>query len=126
MFVKLEEYRRQHGDYLVPKHYKADPSLGDWVIVQRRRRANLDSQRKGRLGSIGFVWDAHDHLWESMFAKLKQYNRQFGDCFVPYSYKHDPSLGIWVSRQQQQRDKLNSTRRERFESIGFLWRAKCM
>ena len=126
MFLKLEEYRRQHGDCLVPFNYKHDPSLGDWVSNMRRRRANIHSQRKCRLESIGFVWDARDHTWESMFAKLDEYRQKHGNCLVPSKYKEDPSLGDWVSRQRQQRasDKLDSTRRERLESIGFKWQAK--
>ena len=28
MFAKLEKYRQLHGDCLVPRHYKEDPSLG--------------------------------------------------------------------------------------------------
>ena len=35
MFEALVAYKRQHGDCLVPKRYKADPKLGTWVDTQR-------------------------------------------------------------------------------------------
>jgi hypothetical protein len=121
MFAKLEQYSRHHGDCLVPQFYKEDPALGDWVSYQRQGRDNLDSERVARLESIGFVWDALDRKWEEMFAKLEEYCRENGDCLVPRVYKEDPSLGRWVSKQRIRRDKLDPTRRERLESIGFVW-----
>ena len=38
-------------------------------------------------------------------------------------YKEDPSLGMWVTRQRCRRDKLDSERIARLESIGFVWDA---
>ena len=74
-------------------NYKEDPSLGQWVTTQRIKRTKLDSVRRDRLESIGFVWDAQDQQWENMFAKLEKYRQQHGDCLVPHQYKEDPSLG---------------------------------
>jgi hypothetical protein len=121
MFAKLEQYLRQHGNCAVPQYYKEDPSLGTWVMTQRKIRDELDSDRHSRLASIGFVWDAFDQQWEEMFEKLEDYRQAHGDCLVPFRYKNDPSLGIWVSTQRSGRDKLDPTRRERLESIGFVW-----
>jgi hypothetical protein len=121
MFVKLEQYRRQHGNCLVPIHFKDDPSLSRWVASMRHGRDNLDSERVARLESIGFVWDAWDRQWEEMFAKLEEYCRENGDCLVPRGYKEDPSLARWVLKQRVRREKLDPTRRERLESIGFVW-----
>ena len=124
MFAKLEKYRQQHGDCLVPYRYKEDPSLGRWVSNQRRNCSKLNSIRRDRLDSIGFVWDPHDQQWEEMFAKLEKYRQQHGDCLVPYHYKEDPSLGKWVSNQRSNYANLSSTRRHRLDSIGFVWDAR--
>jgi hypothetical protein len=56
-----------------------------WVVNTRTRHFELDYDRIARLDSIGFVWDARDRQWESMFAKLKDYYRKHGDCLVPIS-----------------------------------------
>jgi hypothetical protein len=122
MFAKLEEYCRENGDCLVPQFYKEDPSLARWVSKQRFRRDKLDPTRRERLESIGFVWNLFDQQWEEMFAKLKEYCRKHGDCLVPSCYKDDHSIGVWVRKQRSRRDKLDATRRERLESIGFVWR----
>jgi hypothetical protein len=52
--------------------------------VRRRRRQEFDPDRIGRsrLESIGFVWDANDHQWEDMFAKLEEYHQKHADCLV--------------------------------------------
>ena len=91
-----------------------------WVSRQRSDRDKLDSERIDRLESIGFVWNAFDQQWENMFTKLKEYSQLRGDCLVPQCYKEDPSLGIWVRTQRHRRESLDSTRRERLESIGFV------
>jgi hypothetical protein len=82
MFAKLEQYRLEHGNWLVPNDYKEHPSLGRWVSKQRTRCEELVTTRRERLESIGFVWNPLDQPWEDMCAKLEQYCRQHGDCFV--------------------------------------------
>ena len=83
MFAKLEKYRQQHGDCLVPRDYKEDPSLGKWVSNQRKNAPN-SVRSVGidliRLDSFGMP---HDQQWEKMFAKLEKYRQQHGDCLVP-------------------------------------------
>jgi hypothetical protein len=71
MFAKLENYRRQQGDCLVPINYKEDPSLGRWVYNICSRCDELDSDQISRLKSIGFIWNPFDQQWEEMFAKLE-------------------------------------------------------
>jgi hypothetical protein len=123
MFAKLREHCRKHGGCLVPQDYKEDPLLGRWVMSQRSRHDELDSDRISRLESIGFIWEPLDHQWEDIFAKLEQYCLGHGDCLVPRSYTKDPPLGIWVTRQRFHCDKLDSKQISRLESIGFVWDA---
>ena len=46
MFTKLEKYRQQHGDCLVPHYYKEDPSLANWVSNQRQECSKLSLIRR--------------------------------------------------------------------------------
>jgi hypothetical protein len=95
--------------------------------VRRRRRQEFDPDRIGRsrLESIGFVWDANDHQWEDMFAKLEEYHQKHADCQVLQCTLQAVSL-TWKrgqhGAQRYQRDKLGSERiSTRLESIGFVW-----
>jgi hypothetical protein len=90
--------------------------------MQCKQRDKLDSDRISRLESVGFVWDAFDQRWEGMFAKLENYCQARGAYLVvPQRYKEDLSLGIWVASMCNRRDKLDSDRIARLESIGFIW-----
>ena len=64
---QLQEYCASHGNTLVPKRYKANPALGNWVNKQRQsyrkflrdeQPCSLTSQQVDILNSIGFCWDA--------------------------------------------------------------------
>lgn len=55
VFERLCEYKKKHGNCLVPSNYKDDPKLGRWVSMQRFRQESLPADRKERLESIGFV-----------------------------------------------------------------------
>jgi hypothetical protein len=63
--AKLKAYKRRHGDCNVPQHWAEDPSLGSWVMMQRKFKKALDrgepSQgmtvvRLAKLDVLGFAW----------------------------------------------------------------------
>jgi hypothetical protein len=57
-----------------------------------------------------------------MFAKLENYCQAHGDYLVvPQRYKEGLSLRMWVASMCNRRDKLDSDRIARLESIGFIW-----
>ena len=45
-FEELKEYRRDHGDTLVPVNYPANPSLGNWVSTQRYEYRKFVAKKK--------------------------------------------------------------------------------
>jgi hypothetical protein len=64
---QVVDYRDKYGHTLVPKRFKENPSLGNWVNKQRQqyRRYNegktpcsLTEKRIQLLNKIGFCWDA--------------------------------------------------------------------
>ena len=122
MFERLQSYKEKHGDCLVPQSYSEDPQLGRWVQNQRLQIGKLDSTSKNQLESIGFVWNQLEDQWETMFERLKCYKEEHGDCLVPHFYSEDPQLGGWVHTQRRGCSDLK--RREKLESVGFVWRAK--
>jgi len=88
------QYRRQHGDCLVPIHFKDDPSLDLWVASMCNKCDELDSDRHSRLATIGFVCNPFDQQWEEMVSKLEDCRQAHGDYLVPQRYKEDPQLGL--------------------------------
>lgn len=68
---ELIEYKKKHGNCLVPANYKDNPSLGRWVSTQRKyyklwrqkKPSRISSERVNQLTSIGFVWDRWEYNW---------------------------------------------------------------
>jgi len=65
-FEELVQYRKEHGDCLVPTKYAENKALGRWVSTQRaqyklweeekKRACTLTKDRVKRLNKLGFVW----------------------------------------------------------------------
>lgn len=130
-FNELKEYKREHGDTLVPQRYAKFPQLGIWVVTQRAqyKRNQISDERIRRLNEVGFVWDPNEAAWEEMFAELKKYKQKYGDTLVPQYYEDNPKLGWWVSDQRKhykykQSGKaswLTDEQIARLNEIGFVW-----
>ena len=94
-YEKLVEFKRKHGNCLVPKKYPEDMSLGVWVAKQRATRVTnkLRLDRKELLDKIGFAWKAqganNDKNWRQQYEKLVEFKRKNGHCMVPGKYKQD-------------------------------------
>jgi hypothetical protein len=127
-YGKLVEFKRKHGNFLVPSWYQEDASLGNWVITQRTAHTNnnMPLDRKGLLDEIGFVWRVdNDAPWNKQYGKLVEFKQKNGHCLVPNKYKEDKSLGIWVCKQRQLhiKNKIRSDRKGLLEELGFAWKA---
>jgi len=126
MFGRLAEYKRRHGDCLVPVGY-SDKQLANWIHNQRRvkNRGKLDAARIQRLEMLGFVWDAIGESWEHMFGRLAGYKQQHGDCLILQRYS-DKQLAHWVNVQRtvKNRGKLEPARVQRLEELGFVWKVR--
>jgi hypothetical protein len=55
-----------------------------------------------------------------MVDKLRDYKKEFGDCYVPLNYQVDPELGQFVEKSRALKNKLSSRRRKQLEDLG-LW-----
>jgi len=138
MFHDLVEYRKQHGDFHVPKKSK---KLWSWVAHQRRqylfmkegKKSSMTKERADQLDAVEFVWSGpHSNTWKRMFEKLVRYKEQHGHCCAPYKSGVDKQLGQWVHKQRHKYKKMKmgekgSLTTERFEmldSIGFTWEWK--
>lgn len=83
------------------KRYKTpEETLGRWLYEQNYNyiRNKLPQERYDALVSIGYVFETKDgetkkdDLWNSMYDKLKEYKKRYGNLDVPYEWEEDPSL----------------------------------
>jgi hypothetical protein len=128
-YEKLVEFKRKHGNCLVPSRYHEDMSLGKWVDKQRQLHTKniIRLDRKVLLEEIGIVWRVDNSaLWRQQYEKLAEFKRKNGNCLVPHKYKEDASLGKWVDSQRQfhSKNKLRLDRKGLLDEIGFVWRVR--
>lgn len=134
----LQKFKEENGHCNVPKGYNDNPPLGSWVRnvratykqIQLGKKTNgtLTQPRIKQLEDMGFNWG----LFENSIAKLQKFKEEHGHCNVPYHYKHDPSLGHWVSQMRiaynkiqlgkKVRTNLAQTKIEQLEKMGFQWK----
>jgi hypothetical protein len=121
-FSKLESYKNEHGHCRVPKNFKKDLLLSQWVSSQRRSylKGKLPLDRIARLESLGFEWDPFSSDWETSFSKLQSFKILNGHCYVP---NNDPDLGRWVLYQRNSyfKGKLSADRITRLNELGIDW-----
>ena len=132
-YRRLEAYRAEHGDCLVPSSYATPDGdkLGSWVEKQRQSRKGmgreLSEERATRLEALGFVWDRDEAAWDESYRQLEAYRAEHGDCLVPCRYvtPDGGKLGRWVDTQRQARKgmggELSEERATRLEALGFVW-----
>ena len=126
MFLKLVEYKKKHGNCLVPKEWPADPEFGSWVATQRRfkKHGALSADRIRRLDELRFVWHTRASNWETMFLILVEFHNKHSHCLVPDNYSENPRLASWVSNQRSRRRALGKGRIQRLDGIGFTWNSR--
>jgi hypothetical protein len=75
-----------------------------------------------RFNSLGFVWDAREDSFESMFTLLKQFVAREGPARVPTTHVEDgQKLGVWAKVLRRRRAEISRVRRAQLEALGFTW-----
>eukprot|EP00956_Cyclotella_meneghiniana_P023549 scaffold46055_cov56-Cyclotella_meneghiniana.AAC.4 len=123
LYEQLLQYKKEHGDTLVPHEYESNPSLGKWVSEQRWRykAINLSDERTDALNAIEFVWDTLEDQWLERYEELFQYKKEYGNTLVPRHYGANPSLASWVNTQRKRTGNLSNERVNALNAIGFVW-----
>ena len=141
MYEKLKSYKVTHGDCLVPRTWKGDKRLGEWVTDQRRqykykqnnKATMLSDEREKKLNDIGFAWSLRNRMdWNTRFEQLVKFKHEYGHCIVPQLYNKEKGLGKWVSKQREQYKNMQDgkysfmtkDRIRQLDSLGFSWNAK--
>ena len=126
MFLALQEYKKAHGNCLVPQRWKENRTLAEWVSKQRMayHRAKLDINRIRRLEALGFNWDPVTNRWEEMFHQLVEFKKEHGHTNVPERSGKYHQLSNWVRNQRaakRYKRPIMLERAKRLDEIGFVW-----
>ncbi len=131
-FYRLaEQYRREHGDLLVPNDYVCQgktPWSLDWhpaYGIKNRTNLRFTQARVDLLNAIGMVWDVRQFQWNRMCQALERYLQKHGTARVPQSYvtEEGGKLGIWLNkvRMEYKRGRLSQARQAQLEALGVVW-----
>lgn len=130
-YCLAEQYRREHGDLLVPNDYVCQGKrLGAWIGTQRmeyksRTNPRFTQARVDLLNAIGMVWDVRQFQWNRMYQALERYLQKHGTARVPQSYvtEEGVKLGIWLNkvRMEYKRGRLSQARQAQLEALGVVW-----
>ena len=108
-YQELVKYKEDHGHVLVPHGWSVNRPLAQWVKRQRYqyklrlagRHTTLTDERYQMLVDLGFVWNAHDAMWEEKYTELVEYEKAHGNCNVPSTYPPNKPLSVWVRCQRR-------------------------
>jgi len=131
---KLREYKKKHGDCLVPRTYE-DQSLVMFVCNQRNqyrrllknRQNSVTDERLQQLKEVGFVFRV-ESPWDDYYERLCQFRDVHGHANVPVNHT-DTSLASFVYQQrnlyrllkQGKKKTMTPEKIEKLERIGFAW-----
>ena len=124
-FKALVSFHKRERHTRVPKaHKEGKVLLGIWLQNQRNQKLKLSSDRLSRLIKLGVSFDPFKEQWEASFAALIKYCERENHCLVPVTHREGGlNLGKWVSTQRLARDEMPADRRQRLNSLGFIWKA---
>ena len=121
-YNELKAYKTVHGNCNVPRRFKENPFLGEFVYMLRRRI--ISANAKDQLDKIGFTWKLWNLMgWHQRYEQLKEYKAVYGHCNVPRSYTENPQLVRWVLKQRRVKKtgELKEDQEALLEQIGFEW-----
>ncbi|KAL7543746.1 hypothetical protein ACHAXR_013042 [Thalassiosira sp. AJA248-18] len=126
-YIALSEYKKKNGHCNVfPTQNK---ELALWVKVQRQLRAKckLEQGRKELLNKIGFGWanppwaTQEEYHWQKQYQALVEYKNQNGHCNVLTTKNGKLAFWVKVQREYKESDKLEQSREDMLNNIGFGW-----
>ncbi|MCC7518714.1 MAG: helicase associated domain-containing protein [Verrucomicrobiae bacterium] len=120
-FLELVSFGRRHGHFHVPSAWPRNPSLANWVALQRRTLSRLPLTRRRLLARFPFEGTLRDTAFDQRMAQLRCFRSRFGHCRVPAVWPQNLRLARWVRRQRERRSRLSVDKRRRLEALGFVW-----
>jgi hypothetical protein len=125
MLAKLATFKNADGHCNVPKYYRDDLALRNWVSAQRQRmkQGQMTENRKALLDNLGFDWAPSDTHWRQMFNRLVSFNERYGHPNLQQIWPEDQDLATWCMGQRNayRKGKLSQVREGKLSALGFTW-----
>lgn len=64
--IELEEYKKKHGNCLVPRRYEENPSLGNFVNKQRQSYRKYLMGEKSSINQVSTYYYIMYHYWDML------------------------------------------------------------
>ena len=123
--LKLFVDREGHAE--VPVEWVEGPvRLGRWAAKLRsRNKSKLSASQIDDLNRLGFVWSPFDAQWEKYLTAFAAFCEREGHGLVPRDWKEGgENLGMWVHNLRRTVEDLRPDRREKLDSLGFIWQPR--
>lgn len=127
-YKKLLEYKKEHGNCLVPTRYVTSDGyrIGNSIISIRNGDIRINEIERKALDEIGFVWHVRaNRSFEENYDLILKYKEEHGNCLIHADYvtSDGVKLGRFVSSLRRRRDELPIEKKKLLDEIGFLWKA---
>lgn len=125
----LKEYKREHGDLIVPQKYCTACGVKLGLIVARIRHNgnSLAFEKKVKLNELGFVWECHmKYSFAKVIELLEEYKKEYGNLLVPAKYytADGMKLGSIVRNIRLGARKTTSEQKAKLNQLGFVWKVR--
>jgi superfamily II DNA or RNA helicase len=129
-YEALRKFALREGHCRIPRRHLEDSvDIGEWAASQRRseKDGKLAHERFARLELLsGWIWDRHEDAWAKKYNAVMEFAIREGYSRVPQKHSEKGfRLGIWVSNQRANRDKLSAKQHKLLEILpGWTWKVQ--
>ncbi len=127
----LKIYYQENNHSNVPQDFKTidginydnmGEPLGAWITYLRSNYKKLSDEYKKLLEKVAFIPNMHEYEWYQNYKCLEIYFSENGHSNVSIDYvtEDNVNLGIWVSNQRRDYNKLNDKQKELLNKLNFV------
>lgn len=131
-YQEIIEFHKKHGHFNPSMKDPTYQKLALWVIRQRqmKKKSTILPEHVEQLDKIGFIWDTNpDIQWLASFVQLKVFQQEFGHCNPEWVSEQEGGAQAakyekvieWCKAQRANEAEISADRKDRLNSIGFLW-----
>jgi superfamily II DNA or RNA helicase len=121
-FERLSNYASVHNSSRVPSTVRDQEGrpLGKWVAKLRAKRESLSTEQKNLIEALpDWTWDPFLEAWEVAFEEIQELAIKKSDSVFSRNekFKDGRSIGGWVIKQRQDRNRLSDRQASMLESL---------